>query len=50
MLESTPRSSLQHVCMYTAGAKKGHTMHVGYVCDLKFQGQPLRSRNIFQHF
>ena len=30
--------------MNTAGAKKGHTMNV---CDLVFQGQPLRSRDIF---
>ena len=33
--------------MYTAGAKKGHTMNV---CDLEFQGQPSRSRNFFNIF
>ena len=36
------------VCsMYTAGAKKGHTMNV---CDLEFQGQPSRSRDFFNIF
>ena len=36
------------VCsMYTAGAKKGHTMNV---CDLEFQGHSSRSRDFFQHF
>ena len=33
--------------MYTAGAKKGHTMNV---CDLEFQGQPSRSRDFFNIF
>ena len=33
--------------MYTAGAKKGHTMNV---CDLEFQGQPSRSRNFLNIF
>ena len=33
--------------MNTAGAKKGHTVNV---CDLEFQGHPLRSRKFFQHF
>ena len=33
--------------MYTAGAKKGHTMNV---CDLEIQGQPSRSRNFFNIF
>ena len=41
MLESTP----DKVCiMYTAGANESHTMNV---CDLEFQGQPLRSRDFF---
>ena len=33
--------------MYTAGVNEGHTMNVR---DLEFQGQPSRSRNLFQHF
>ena len=27
-----------------------HTIHTMNVCDLKFQGQPSRSRYFFQHF
>ena len=33
--------------MYTAGAKKDHTMNV---CDLEFQDQPSRSRDFFNIF
>ena len=39
-------TEIKSAILYTAGAKKSHTMNV---CDLEFQGQPSKSCDCFQY-